>query len=96
MTRYVLRPLAKRDIAKIWDYSCEKWGATQAETYLRQIQATFDILVLNPRLGRTCDHIRTGYFKHTAGSHVIFHKIANADIEVVRILHEQMDFIRQL
>ena len=96
MTRYVLRPLAKRDIAKIWDYSCEKWGESQAEIYVRQIQTTFDIIALSPRLGRRCDYIRQGYFKHTVGSHVIFYRIANDDIEVVRILHERMDFIRHL
>ena len=46
---------------------------------------------------RSADDIRRGYFKLVVGSHVIFYRKGASDvIEVVRILHQQMDFDRHL
>ena len=51
-------------------------------------------LAADPRLGRSCDQIRAGYFKYSAGSHVIFDRLADVGIDVVRILHQSMDIDR--
>jgi toxin ParE1/3/4 len=47
-------------------------------------------------MGRACPEIRRGYHKYRAGSHVLFYRLIDGGIEVVRILHEQMDFGRHL
>lgn len=46
--------------------------------------------------GVACDYIRQGYFKLTVGSHLAFFRDAPCGIEVVRILHQSMDFDRRL
>ena len=92
MTRYALRPRARRDIEEIWDCSVAAWGVRQAENYVRQVQRSLEILANYPRLGRACDDIRPGYRKHPTGSHVVFYRIDEDGIEVVRILHQRMDF----
>ena len=46
--------------------------------------------------GRPCDAIRKGYRKRSVGRHVIFYRTVNGGVDVVRILHEQMDVDRHL
>jgi toxin ParE1/3/4 len=96
MMRCRLSPRAQRDLEAIWEYSAASWGADRAEAYLRQIQATCELLADDPRLGRACDEIRPGYRKIPAGSHVLFYREAGGAVELVRILHHSMDFERQL
>ena len=96
MTRYVLKPRAQRDLDKIWDYTADTWGLDQAEAYIRQIQHSLESLADDPRLGRPCDDIRAGYRKHRTGAHFIFYRIGEGVIDVVRILHQQMDFDQHL
>ena len=50
--RVVLSHLAQRDVEGIWDYSALAWGIDCAETYIRQIQLTLQVLAADPRLGR--------------------------------------------
>jgi toxin ParE1/3/4 len=96
MTRYVLRPRAQRDIEDIWDYSAVTWSVAQAEVYVRQIQRFLETLAADPRLGRTCDEVRAFYRKYPVGSHVMFYRIVESGFDVVRILHQRMDFERHL
>ncbi|HEX4769133.1 MAG TPA: type II toxin-antitoxin system RelE/ParE family toxin [Lichenihabitans sp.] len=81
-------------MAEIWDYSAVRWGDAHAERYVRRIETTMAALAADPRLGRSCDQIRAGYFKYPAGSHVIFYRLADVGIDVVRILHQGMDVDR--
>ena len=92
MTRCILRPRAQRDIEEIWDYSAATWNVDQAEAYVRQIQRTLQLLAGDPRLGRPCDELREGYRKYPSGAHIIFYRVLHDGIDVVRILHERMDF----
>lgn len=96
MTRFLLSPSAQADIEDIWDYSAARWGERQAETYVRAIHAAMAAACADPRLGRACDEIRRGYRRHLVGSHVIFYRQRTDHIEIVRILHQRMDFGRHL
>lgn len=91
-----LSPRAQADIEEIWDYSRERWGIDQAERYIGLIRDAVVSAAEYPRRGRPCDDIRAGYFKLAAGSHVLFYRLAGADINVVRVLHGRMDFGRHL
>jgi toxin ParE1/3/4 len=56
--------------------------------------AVIQALADAPRRGKACNHIREGYRKHPAGSHVIFYRLINGGIDVIRILHNRMEFDR--
>lgn len=88
-----LSPRAARDLSEIWDYTANRWGLGQAETYLRSLQSALGTLAADPGRGQACGDIRPGYRKQPVGSHVIFYKISvPADgIDVIRILHQRMD-----
>lgn len=96
MTRFVLSPLARADLGQIWDYTEQRWGANQAETYLRRLQAAIELVAADPDQGRRCDEIRPGYRKHPAGSHILFYRLLPDGIDILRILHRRMDFERHL
>jgi toxin ParE1/3/4 len=97
VTGYVLSPRARADLDAIWDYSVAHWGSDRTELYIRELQRAIEYLSADPRRrGRQCDEIRTGYFKHSVGSHVLFYRLTGDGIDVVRILHSRMDFGRHL
>ena len=94
--RLIFSPRAKADLEEIWTYTAERWGIDQAETYLRQLQAAADAAAEAPQSGRGCDDVRPGYFKRQAGAHVLFYRPEGQTVDIVRILHQRMDFDRHL
>jgi toxin ParE1/3/4 len=96
MSRFILSPRARDDLDGIWNYTVRIWDMYQAERYLRRIAEAVDLVAETPALGRNCDHIRDGYRKYPVGSHVLFYRLTDDGIDVVRILHSQMDFDRHL
>ena len=96
MTRFLLRPRAQRDIDEIWNYTATTWSPAQAEIYIRQIQGACEALASNPRLGRPCEDVRARYRKYRSGSHFIFYLAFDDGVDVVRILHQSMDFDRHV
>ncbi|MBC7299443.1 type II toxin-antitoxin system RelE/ParE family toxin [Nocardia salmonicida] len=97
MTEYLLSPAAQQDVAAIWEFTCERWDADQAETYVRELQHVIERAAANPRIGQPCDEIRAGYRKLPAGSHTVYYRLtAEGIVDVVRILHQRMDIDRHL
>ena len=96
MSDYVLSPRAQRDIADIWDFTASRWNLQQAEAYVRQIQVTIELVAAKPEIAHSCDHIRPGYWKYRAGSHVLYFRRTEGGIDIIRILHGGMDFEQHL
>jgi len=96
MTRFVLSPLAQADVDDIWEYTAEKWSVEQARRYVSNVQFAVESLADNPRRGRPCPDVKAGYYRHAVASHVIFYRVTSTGIEVVRILHQRMDFRRHV
>jgi toxin ParE1/3/4 len=94
--RYILSPRAQIDLDKIWDRTVERWGVDQAEFYTRQLWQHIMAAAAQPTIGRACPEVRAGYYKYRSGSHFLFYRLIDGGIDVVRILHERMDFGRHL
>jgi toxin ParE1/3/4 len=94
--RFVLSPRAKTDLDEIWDYTADRWGLDQAATYTRDIWQRIQAVAERPTFGQGCSDVRAGYFKISCGSHVLFYRLTADGIDVVRILHERMDYDRHL
>jgi toxin ParE1/3/4 len=54
MSRFVLSPRAQSDLDEIWDYTAQRWGARQAERYVRLIGAVIQALAEEPGRGKPC------------------------------------------
>lgn len=85
---------ALADLEKIWLHTFENWSAAQADRYFNLIMDQIECIAQNPESGKNCDNIREGYFRLRVKSHFIFYRINSlkTEVEIIRILHEQMDF----
>ncbi|PNU20231.1 type II toxin-antitoxin system RelE/ParE family toxin [Geothermobacter hydrogeniphilus] len=96
MKPVILSPRAKSDLSDIWDYTLAEWGIDQAEKYVRELWAAMQAQAGDSPTATDISDVRKGYRKVRSGSHVIFFKLTDHGIDVVRILHQQMDFERHL
>ncbi len=60
MKRLLFSPRAQTDVEEILQYSAERFGAEQADAYLREIRPAAQTIAKDPRRGRACDEIREG------------------------------------
>lgn len=88
---YLLSEIADKDLEEIFDYSINKFGFDQAEKYLLEIENIFQNLVLNPYSGKKRDEIKQGLYSFPKDNHVIFYRILDKQIRIVRILHGSKD-----
>jgi toxin ParE1/3/4 len=96
MAEYRLAPAAEQDIEGIWTYTFQHWGVDQANRYTDMLMSVFNELTQAPRTAPACDHIRPGYRRQSVERHMIYFRITNYGIAVVRILHDRMDASRYL
>ena len=91
MVNFQLTELAKQDLRSIGRYTQTTWGREQRNIYLAKIDAAFQLLTMEPQLGKSCDDLRAGYRKYPVGKHLIFYRQSANSLEIIRILHERMD-----
>ena len=97
MSGVVLSPKAKADLSYIWDYTCSEWGVEQAEKYVRELWAVIQEQTRDLTKSVDVGDVRKGYKKVRSGSHAISFKMTrDGVVDVVRILHQKMDFDRHL
>lgn len=96
--KYVLSLEARNDLEHIWFYPYETWSLEQADRYYRQLFDEIEFLAAHPNSGKDVGYIRKGYLRSKVQSHFIFYKINKKknEIEIIRILHQQMDIENRL
>lgn len=93
---YILSKKANSDLDDIWYYTVRTWSAEQANRYYNLIFDEINYICTNPESGKPIGHIRKGYRMSKVKSHLIFYKVVNNTIEIIRILHERMDIKNRL
>ena len=96
MPGFNLSPAARADLEHIWHYTEKHWSKAQAERYARGIQAACIALSNGTKAGWPADDIRPGYRKAAVGSHVMFSRMREDTVEIIRILHQRMDIERHM
>ncbi len=92
MAKIIFRQEAIHDINEIWSYTFKKWSEKQADKYYSALEFACIQLGQNPELGKEYDGIQKNLLGLRTGKHIIFYQvITNQEIEIIRILHEQMD-----
>jgi toxin ParE1/3/4 len=87
---------ARSDLGEIWRYSAGEWGVPKANDYIRSIDAAIRLVAENPELARDAGAVRPGLLKFLAGSHMVFFRVHQRRLNVVRILHQRMDYARHI
>ena len=98
MIAYKISKEAAKDLEGIWLYTFETWSIYQADRYFNLLLNEIEFIAANPTSGKDCGHIREGYFRSKINSHFIYYKINKdkTEIEIIRILHQQMDVEKRL
>lgn len=91
MLELVITPSAESDLIGIWMYTCEEWGAEQADKYLDQLEVRMKQLIDHPLLGADYAHVFPGYRRLEVEHHAVFYKVLEPEVLIIRVLHEDMD-----
>lgn len=91
---YILSEIADEDLEDIFDYTMNEFGFEQAEKYLTEIEDVFQSLLTNPELGKTRNEIKTGLYSFPKDHHLIFYRILDNHIRIVRVFHGSRDIPR--
>lgn len=94
MKTIAFSPAAEDDIDEIWDYSAQRWGVEQADSYTDAIRDACNALAKGAKHGRPS--MFQEYKKCVCGSHVIYFRDSPNRIDVIRILHSKQDAERHL
>ncbi len=91
MKKAILSEAADADLEDIFDYTLKEFGLDQAVSYVSNFDDTFETISENPEIGRERREIRENLRSLAKDKHVIFYRILNDHVRIVRILHGACD-----
>lgn len=89
--RFELAPIAEADLAAISDYTFERWGIAQAQSYLDSIEQLLRQAANIPGMGRARPEIGERIRSFPFQSHIIYCVEADFGVIVLRVLHASQD-----
>ncbi len=87
---------AEKDLRAIGRHTQQKWGADQRRKYLSGIERQFHFLASNPLACPERGEFTPAVRIHHHGSHLIVYTAGDAEITILRVLHQQMDTSQHL
>ena len=90
MSRYVLAPLAKRDLADIFDYVAAHSPRAALQLDDEFVDA-FRRLADLPHMGRSQAHRRPNLRSWTVQKYLVFYEPTENGVEIARVLHGSRD-----
>lgn len=87
---------ALNDLESIAAYTLTQWGEKQAIHYTEQLYETLSKIAEDPSIGHHRHGVPTMIRGRKSGRHVIFYRIHEETIFIMRLLHESMDHGRHL
>lgn len=94
--RLILSEAADADIDGISEYTIKTWGEAQADIYVGGLIEALDGIAANPTIGHRAEETPKRYRRLRYGSHLIYFKVTDTTVLIVRVLHAQMDPKRHL
>jgi toxin ParE1/3/4 len=82
---------AERDLDDIWDYYAQNASPELAEKLMARIDGAAARVAARPMLGRARDDLLPGIHSIRVAPYLIFYRIGEDAIEVVRVLHDRRD-----
>jgi toxin ParE1/3/4 len=90
--KYKISAKATTDLEEIWLYTLKNWSLQQADRYYNLLMDEIEYVAKNFESGKSIDFIKSGYRISKVKSHIIFYKkSADNIVEIIRVLHQQMD-----
>ncbi len=90
MPRYVVAPLARRDIKGIYKYIARD-NPTAAKNLRSRIVEKLRLVGHNPEFGEPCEDVQPGLRFTLVGNYVIYYRPEQKRVAIVRVLHGARD-----
>ena len=87
-----INDLAERDIDNLYLSGADQFGEKAATFYLEGLLNLFDLLLLNPKMGRSKSSYGLPVRKIVYRSHVVFYREGRETLTIVRVLHAQQNW----
>jgi toxin ParE1/3/4 len=84
----------ENDLVNVFVYSLENFGEQIANNYLQDLKSLFKSLADNPKIGKSLFDLEYQVFFFR--DYVIFYKIQDTDLKIIRIIHSSRDYIQIL
>lgn len=93
MSRYdlVVSPLSRDDLKGIFQYGLRNWGEPQAAAYFELFKNHLWNLTEQPKTGVERKVLLPNLRSFPVESHVVFYRLQNKRIEIVRIFYGRQD-----
>ena len=88
---YRLSALAEQDLEEIWSYVAEDASFTTADRLLDAIFERFELLAVQPRIGRVRPEFGEGVRSFAVENHVIYYRHDGQAVLIARVLHGRRD-----
>jgi toxin ParE1/3/4 len=89
---FELKPAAEQDIRDIYEFGRVTFGEKKAELYFQDLFEAFEHVSENPRVNRERLEVAPPARIHVFHAHLIFYRIDDASVSIVRILHGHTDW----
>ena len=98
MSSYILSEQADADLECIYKYTLDTWGIEQFKRYCDQLNVALEFISKEPKSiqSKAREDLASGCRFYHVGHHYIVYRIGKQHIEVGRILHEKMNFEKQV
>lgn len=87
---------AKQDLVNVWLYTFNEWGEIQADKYLDRLENSLQLLAEQPLICRERTEfsppVRIYHHEH----HIVVYLVLESGINIIRVLHKNMDIEQQL
>jgi toxin ParE1/3/4 len=93
MPRVIRTPAAVRDLTAITDTIAAD-NLDAALRYYDEVDRRLGLIARYPRMGEAVDHLSPGMRRHTLGDYLLFYRLRNDAIELIRVLHGARDIDR--
>ncbi|NUO83564.1 type II toxin-antitoxin system RelE/ParE family toxin [candidate division KSB1 bacterium] len=92
MRQVIISPEAENDLKEIGIFTENNWGRKQRKKYLAQLVERMHFLAAHRALVKRRYDLPDSPYCFHEGKHVIFFREVPQGIEIIRVLHEVMDF----
>jgi len=96
MAAYHLTADADADLAALYGYSLREFGRAQADRYFLALIDCFEMIAGNPRIGADRSTLKPGYRRFVHEAHVIYYRVRERDVLILRVLGARQDPTRNL
>jgi toxin ParE1/3/4 len=84
-------PEAEQDLLAIWIHVAREASPDVADGQLRSVDRACEALAQWPHSGRARDELFRGVRSIAVGPYVVFYRVLNSEVEIIRVLHGRRD-----